>query len=215
MKISIICSDAEHPVNAYIELWTMRHRNNHKIELVRRKKELSGGDILFLVSCSEIISAKERALYRNTMVLHASDLPRGRGWSPHIWEIIAGASSITLSLLEAEDKVDSGRIWKKRHIAVPKDALWNEINDLLFTAELDLMDFAVASFEKCQPHVQSSDVEETYFRRRTNKDSYVDPQKSIAEQFDLIRVCDPFRFPAYFEFRGHTYSIKLEKLNEE
>jgi methionyl-tRNA formyltransferase len=55
----------------------------------------------------------DRAKYDSSLVLHASDLPAGRGWSPHIWAITNGAESVTLSLLEAEDQVDSGRIWKK------------------------------------------------------------------------------------------------------
>ena len=49
-----------------------------------------------------------------TLVLHASDLPDGRGWSPHVWDVISGKSSLTLSLINAEDSVDTGHIWKKR-----------------------------------------------------------------------------------------------------
>ena len=43
-------------------------------------------------------------------MIHASDLPKGRGWSPHIWGLINEAQQITISLLEAVDKVDSGDI---------------------------------------------------------------------------------------------------------
>lgn len=56
---------------------------------------------------------------------------------PHIWAITNGAESVTLSLLEAEDKVDSGRIWKKMILAIPRHALWHEINESLFNAEID------------------------------------------------------------------------------
>jgi methionyl-tRNA formyltransferase len=183
--------------------------------LVRKKSELTGGDILLLVSCGEIISAKDRAPYGVCLVLHASDLPRGRGWSSHIWELAAGASHITLSLLEAEDKVDSGRIWQKVQIPVPPTALWDEINHLLFTAEMRLMDFALASYGRIQPQEQPKDVEPTYYRQRTPQDSLIDPQQSLADQFDLIRVCDPYRFPAFFEYRGQRFALKLEKLNDE
>ena len=156
----------------------------HRIELARKKSELSGGDILFLVSCSEIVSAKDRAFYRATLVLHASDLPLGRGWSPHIWQILEGAEEIVLSLIEAEDKVDSGRIWKKMRFPVPKHALWNEINARLFEAEIELIDYAVRAFEKVMPALQDSSVEPTYYPRRTPSDSEIDPMQSIASQFD-------------------------------
>jgi methionyl-tRNA formyltransferase len=215
MKVSIVCSNPAHPVNAYLLPWIERHCQSHDIELVRKKSELTGGEMLLLVSCGEIVTAKDRASYGVSLVLHASDLPRGRGWSPHIWELAAGASHITLSLLEAQDKVDSGKIWKKLHIPVPPTALWDEINHLLFTAEVQLMDFALESYSRIEPLEQPDDVEPTYFRLRTPKDSCIDPHRTIAEQFDLIRVCDPIRFPAFFEYRGKRYALKLEKLYDE
>jgi methionyl-tRNA formyltransferase len=213
VKISIACSNAAHPVNEYLLKWIDRNSTSHTIELVRRKRDLSGGDILFLVSCGEIISATDRASYGASLVLHASDLPRGRGWSPHIWDIAAGANHITLSLLEAEDKVDSGRLWNQIRIPVPPTALWNEINHLLFTAEVELMDFAVRSFGAIAPYNQPSHVEATYLRQRTAEDSRIDAHKSIADQFDLIRVCDPSRYPAFFDHRGQRYALRLEKVN--
>ena len=215
MKVSIVCSNPAHPVNTYLSAWVQRHSQDHDIELVRKKSELTGGDILLLVSCCEIISAEDRAPYGVCLVLHASDLPRGRGWSPHIWELAAGASHITLSLLEAEDKVDSGKIWQKVQIAVPAAALWDEINHLLFSAEVQLMDFALASYGHIQSQDQPKDVEPTYYRRRIPQDSRIDPQQSLADQFDLIRVCDPHRFPAFFEYRGQCFALKLEKINDE
>ncbi len=215
MKISLLCSDDQHPVNSYLSDWMDIQQGVHVVELVQRKSELAGGDILFLVSCSEIIDAKVRDLYLVTLVLHASDLPKGRGWSPHIWEIVNGAETITLTLLEAEDKVDSGRIWKKLDIPIPKNALWNEINHLLFEAEVELINFAVQNFGTASPDLQEALENASYYPKRTPADSRIDVNKSIAEQFDLIRVCDPNRFPAYFEHLGFRYTLKLEKTHEQ
>jgi methionyl-tRNA formyltransferase len=214
VKISIICSDSTHPVNKYLLQWIDKHSHDHEIELIRKKSELTEGSILFLVSCGEILTESDRASYGVSLVLHASDLPRGRGWSPHIWELADGATSITLSLIEAQDKVDSGNIWKKIHIAVPATYLWDEINHLLFMTELELMDFALKSYGNIESQTQST-VGATYFRLRTREDSRLDVDKTIAAQFDLIRICDPIRFPAFFEYRGQKYTLKLEKLNDE
>lgn len=215
MKITLLCSDPQHPVNAYIQLWAQVQAGFHEVDIVQKKSQLVGGEILFLVSCSEIINANDRAQYKACLVLHASDLPKGRGWSPHIWALVQGAEVITLSMLEAEDKVDSGRIWRKAHITVPKHALWDEINHLLFTAEVDMIDYAVQNFALVTPQVQTETDQATYYPKRTPKDSQIDPHKSIAEQFDLIRVCDPNRFPANFEHLGQRYTLKLEKSNEQ
>lgn len=214
MKISFLCSDENHPVNKYLKKWIDINMSVHQIELVRKKKELSGGDILFLISCAEIVEEKDRSAYLYSLVLHASDLPHGRGWSPHIWEIIAGAEFVTLSLLEAENQVDSGRIWKKVGLKIPKHALWNEINERLFKAEIKLIEFAVNEFKKVRPKAQDVSIEPTYHPRRALKDSKIDPSQSIIDQFNIIRVCDPHRFPAFFELYGKKYKITLEKFDE-
>lgn len=215
MKITLLCSDWQHPVNAYIHRWAEAQAGLHEVDIVQKKSQLGGGEILFLISCSEIINANDRAQYKACLVLHASDLPKGRGWSPHIWVLVQGADAITLSMLEAEDNVDSGRIWHKAHISVPKHALWDEINHLLFTAEVDMIDYAVQNYALVTPQAQMETDQATYYPKRTPQDSQIDPHKSIAEQFDLIRVCDPNRFPAYFEHLGQRYILKLEKSNEQ
>jgi methionyl-tRNA formyltransferase len=215
MKITLFCSDPLHPVNAYLRSWIDKQQDTHDITLVTSKEELLGGDILFLVSCAEIISEVDRKNFLATYVLHASDLPRGRGWSPHIWEIINGANQITLSILEAENVVDSGKIVLKRKIPVPKHALWNEINHLLFSNEIELIEFVVKYFRKVTPFAQVNLNSVSYYPSRTPKDSEIDPSKSIVEQFDQIRVCDPNRYPAFFYYLGCRYTLKLEKINDK
>ncbi|MEG0006830.1 MAG: formyltransferase family protein [Aeromonas sp.] len=215
MKITILCSSENHPVNKMLNDWIHRHNGQHDIQLVRSRSDLSGGDLLFLISCSEIISISERGLFKKTLVIHASDLPQGRGWSPYIWEIIDGATSITVSLLEAEDSVDSGDILKKCRVAIPIHTLYDEINDLLFAAEAELMDYAVDNFFTIQPQKQSTGMEVTYYPRRNADDSELDPYQSIISQFELIRVCDPMRFPAFFTLHGHKYKLTLEKIKDE
>ncbi len=214
MKVTVLCSSANHPVNSFLQDWINEHKREHHIELIRSRSELSEGDVLFLISCSEIIKQEHRADYNHVLVLHASDLPQGRGWSPHVWDLVDGADQITLSLLEAEDEVDSGRIWKKVHIPVDKTALWYEVNNLLFIAEMQLMTWALENVDSVKPEKQR-DIRASYYRRRTPEDSKVNPQQALADQFDLIRMCDPERYPAWFEINGQKYKILLEKINDE
>jgi len=212
MNITILTTSIEHPVNSYLDKWVIIN-NNHKIDIVHSRNELTSGDILFLISCSEIISQSEIGRYKKTFVVHASDLPYGRGWSPHVWEIINGANSIILSLFEAQDKVDTGDIWKKISINIPKTSLYYEINELIFNSELELMDFAIENFDTMVPE-KAPNIDTKYWPKRTPKDSLIDINKTISEQFDLIRVCDPQRFPAYFYIDGIRFDITIEKCNE-
>ena len=212
MNIAILTTSKEHPVNAYLDKWAEKNQN-HQINIVHSKEELISGDILFLISCSEIISKLEREGFEKTLVVHASDLPHGRGWSPHVWEIINGATDITLSLLEAADEVDTGDIWKKISVSIPKTALFDEINELIFDSELKLMDFAIENYNTIKPKKQPN-IDSAHWPKRSPKDSEIDVNKGISEQFDLIRVCDPDRFPAFFFKDGKKFNITIKKNNE-
>ena len=123
--------------------------------------------------------------------------------------------AITLSLLEAEDKVDSGRIWLMRKIPVKKTAIWHEVNHLLFEAEIKLMNEALINYDEIKPYQQDVDIEPTYHRKRTPEDSRVEADLSIADQFNLIRMCDPDRYPAWFEIHGQKYKLVLEKTDNK
>ena len=215
MKITVLCTDSAHPVNNYLKPLIAHMKSRHTIDLVQSRSELTRGDFLFLVSCSEIIKAEHRENYTHTLVLHASDLPEGRGWSPYVWEVVNGSDTITLSLLEAEDKVDTGRIWLKREIPIEKTALWYEVNHLLFDAEINLMNEAIERYRDIKPYQQNPDIEPTYYRKRTPLDSQIDVNQSIADQFNLIRMCDPDRYPAWFEIHGQKYKLILEKIDND
>ncbi|MFA0467374.1 UDP-glucuronic acid dehydrogenase [Vibrio breoganii] len=215
MKITLLCSDTQHPIYAYLLRWVESQCSAHQIDLITRVKEIEQpGDILFLISCSEIVRKSTRDLFRYTLVLHASDLPEGRGWSPHIWDVVNGKDRLTLSLLDAEDSVDTGNIWQKRNIELDGTELYDEINHKLFQAELELLDWAVSNIDNSQSQPQENNDQSTYHRKRTPEDSKLDAKASIVGQFNLLRVCDPNRFPAYVVINNQRYNIRLEKEND-
>lgn len=213
MKIEILLSDKNHPVFASLYTWKTRMLQTHEVTIHHQKTSLTGGDFLFLVSCTEIIEKRVRAKYRHALVLHASDLPNGRGWSPHIWAILNDATKVTVTLLEAEDLVDSGYIWAKTPVAIPKTALWDEINDKIFDAQIRLMDHAINEMPSIKPEAQGN-IRTPAWPKRKPSDSEIDPNSSLADQFDSIRVADPQRFPTFFYLRGQKYKLMIEKFNE-
>lgn len=214
MNISILISSVEHPFYQDLVLWAKSKEKSHTTDLVNRASDLHGGDLLLLISCNEFVPLDIRKRYSKALVIHASDLPNGRGWSPHIWDIIGGASEITISLLEAQDKIDSGDIWRKIKITVPCNLISREINALLFAAEIELMDFAVQNFGNVVPKKQAHLSNGTVWPKRTPNDSEIDINVSISEQFNLLRVCDSKRFPAFFYKDGRKFILTLEVVDE-
>lgn len=214
MRITILCSDKSHPVYKYIQEWASMNAANYSIDIIERVSEIKyNGTILFLVSCSEIVKKQTRDMFLHTLVLHASDLPNGRGWSPHVWGVIEGAKSITLSLLNAEDSVDTGDIWKKKTIELDGSELHDEINAYLFEAEVELISWACENYNSITP-VKQIGTCNSYHRKRTPDDSELNLDETIRTQFNLLRVCDPDRFPAYFYMNGQKYIVRIEKNDE-
>mgnify|MGYP001008623254 CR=1 FL=1 len=209
MKVTIVCSDPRHPVYPHLQRWSARN-SAHEVSLISSIREATGGDLMFLISCNELVKKEVRDRFAKTLVIHASDLPRGRGWSPHIWQILEGNSEIVVTLLEAEDKVDSGNIWHQIKMQIEPGDLVDEIHEKLFQTEVELMDFAVQNFATIQPRPQR-DEPPTFYPKRQPEDSRLDPDGTIADQFNLIRVCDPDRYPAFFDLHGHRYEIRLTK----
>lgn len=211
MDISILCSDQNHPVVGWLQKWAAEMTlKGHSVSLLHDKSNLPGGAILFLVSCGQLIRDVERNKYKAALVLHGSDLPKGRGWSPYIWSILNGENQITVSLLEANEPIDSGAIWLKTKFILEGHELLPEINTKLFDAELFLMSQAVEQFESITPTPQLGSCGK-YMPKRSPEDSRLEPTRTIAEQFDLLRVVDSQRYPAFFDYRGKRYLIKIEK----
>ncbi len=211
MRIGVVCSDLRHPIQPRLQRWCAEMAaGGHDMFFHGSPSEIPPSDLLFLVSCHEVVGADLRARHGATLVLHASALPAGRGWSPLVWQILHGCSVVTVTLLEAADRVDAGPIWHQTSIHIEEHELIDEMNEKLFDAELELMTWAVVNRQNVSPRTQPEDGA-TYWPRRRPEHSRIDPERSIAEQFDLLRVADPARYPAFFDWRGHRYLIAITK----
>jgi methionyl-tRNA formyltransferase len=211
MQITILCSSRNHPVWPRLESWIQWNAPHHTIDLVEKRSDVGSGDILFLISCNEIIRQDIRSRFRHVLVIHASDVPQGRGFAPLNWQILEGRNKVTVTLMEAADKVDSGNVWAKRDMHFDGHETFHELFDRLFETEIALMDFAVANCDIIAPEPQP-ETGGSYYRRRTPQDSTVEPDATIAQLFDLLRVSDPERYPVQFTFRGYRYALTMQKL---
>lgn len=172
----------------------------------------ASGEYLFLVSCSEIVRDDIKKNFKHCVVIHESDLPKGRGWSPLAWQILEGKNRITVSAILCAKNVDCGDIVSQSFIELDGSELCDEIHEKSFRVKSGLIRAIVReSMDKMRFAKQEGYP--SYYPRRTPADSELDPGKTIAEQFDLLRICEP-RFPAFFRHRGIKYKITIEKMND-
>ena len=172
------------------------------------------GDICFYLSYEKVVKKEILEKFKNNLVVHASDLPRGKGWSPLSWQILERNKDIKITLIEAENKVDSGKIYMQLSKKFNGYELIDELRSSVTDVTLQLCSYFVDKYPEILRKAKAQDDKETFYPRRFPEDSKLDLNKSLKEQFNLLRVVDNNRYPAYFEIDGHKYYllIKTDKL---
>ena len=126
------------------------------------------------------------------------------------WQILEGASSIPITLFEAVADLDAGPIHLQQQIALQGHELVEEWRALQAQATLEL---CLAWFDRYQEVVaaaQPQHGEASQYCRRRPTDSQLDPERSLAEQFNLLRVVDNQRYSAFFHWRGRRYVLQVQ-----
>lgn len=184
-----------------------------RARLVRDHDSIGDGDVAFYLGCVKVTPPAVLARHRRNLVVHASDLPRGRGFSPLSWLVIAGESRIPVCLLEAVDQVDAGPIVYKDYVPLAGHELIGELRDIIGRKTVELCGRFLAEPQPLPGVAQTG--EPSQYPRRRPQDSRLDPFKTIAEQFDLLRIVDNEQYPAHFDLRGHRYRIRIEKMEND
>lgn len=208
MKITIFISDAHCWFTPWAhQLHDQLVKENHEVSFVYKKEDIQAGDIAFYISCYVIIPKKILALHKHNLVCHPSDLPKGRGMSPLTWQILEGKNNIVLTLFEAAEKVDAGKIYLQETMHFDG----TELNEELKQKQGDSTLALCMQFIHQYPNITAREQvgEPTFYSWRKPEDSKLDINKTIAEQFNLLRVVDNERYPAFFEHQGKKYLLKI------
>lgn len=214
MKITLLLDNPNSWMLPYARLLEKSLQEcGHMVTWCNKAADMPTGDCAFFLSCEEIVSEKIRERNQHNIVIHASALPKGKGWSPMTWQILEGKNEIPLTLFEAEDQVDSGTIYLTDAVSLEGHELIDEMRALLGKKIIAL---ALRFIEEYPPKKSKPQTgKESFYPRRGKKDSELDPQKTIAEQFNLLRVADNERYPCFFRIHNKKYLIKIYKQGEK
>lgn len=103
LKITIV-SDSDSWINRYVEDLVRHWSSTHEVRLVHEVSAIQIGDLAFFLSFGRKVPVEVLAGHKHNLVVHASDLPRGRGWSPLTWQILEGKNRFPITLFEAADE---------------------------------------------------------------------------------------------------------------
>lgn len=211
MDISILTDNPNSWILPYVEILKkdLNQLLSHNITHVFNSKDLPGGDIMLVLSCEKILPKKYLDIYKSSIVVHPSKLPHGKGWSPLAWQVSEGLNKIPLSLFEVNEKVDSGNVYLVDYIYLNGYELNEEIKHKQGELTIKMVKEYINSYPNIKGIPQKG--KETFYPKRTKKDNELNPNKTIKEQFNILRIVDNERYPTSFNLDGNEYIVKIYK----
>ncbi|HRK56288.1 MAG TPA: UDP-2,4-diacetamido-2,4,6-trideoxy-beta-L-altropyranose hydrolase [Burkholderiaceae bacterium] len=207
-----VCSDPHSWINDSIpELVLQWLTAGHRVSWAHNAAHLPGGDVCFYLSYGRIVDTQTRSRYRNNLVVHASDLPKGRGWSPASWLILEGKSRIPVTLLEAVDPVDAGPIYLQEWIDLDGTELIDDWRKALAHQTIHLASTFVERYPAILNSARAQVGQPSNYPRRRAQDSELDPHQTLASQINQLRIADNDSYPAFFHHQGKTFVLKISK----
>ncbi len=211
-KIINILIDKNSWLNDYLGSFKKDLRKNSYIVNIHNDyKSLNYALCTFILSFSNKIPNKYLSLSKHNIVVHESSLPKGRGWSPLTWQILEGKTKIPICLFSASKEIDSGKIYIKDTIITKKTDL---IDDLRLAQASKTFDLCKKFLKRKNYYLYNSKNQTgkpSYYTKRKPKDNELDINLSLKDNFNLLRVSDFNRYPAYFMLENKKFKIKIEK----
>jgi len=111
-------------------------------------------------------------------------------------------------LFEAVAGVDAGNIYLQDELKLSGFELNAELRDKQGNLTCQMCKRFISKINM-NPKSTPQEGDESFYRKRTPEDSRLDINKTIAEQFNLLRIVDNDSYPAFFEIDGHRYFLKI------
>lgn len=211
-SVTLVCEKDSWLLPFVISLQKKLFELNVDAKLVNDYAFIEQGEVAFFLGCTTVCPQDILSLSKYNLVVHESELPAGRGFAPISWTILGGQDVITFSLIEADKQVDCGKIYSQLKVQLEGNELCAEIRELQGKHTIEVcLDFILNG---CAQDAKEQKGDASYFRRRTPADSELDVNKSIAQQFNLLRIVDNERYPAFFKYKGRIYFLKIDCMDD-
>ncbi len=171
-------------------------------------------DIVFILSYHNLIEDKYLKAHKYNLVIHESALPKGKGWAPMFWQVLDGENKIPFTMFEASQGVDNGDIYMQKILKLTGYELNSELRKKQADFTIGMCLEFLNNYEKYKIPVKQNGIE-SFYSKRTVKNSELNVNKSLKEQFNLLRIVDNESYPAFFKINNKEYKIKIEEVDNE
>ena len=183
--------------------------NKYTFKISKNPNKIKNQNIVFPLSYTSILP--ESFLQKNELVLitHPSKLPKDKGFAPLQYQILRNKNKVYMSLILAAKKVDAGPIYFQDSFRLDGTELSDEIRNIQGIQFLNI----IKKFLIKYPNVKSKKQigKDNFNKRRYPKDSQLDINKTIKQQFNHLRTNDNELYPSFFHYKGQKYIMKIFK----
>ena len=183
--------------------------SKYVFKISKNHNYISNQDIVFPLSYTKILP--EIFLKKNNLVLiaHPSKLPKDRGFAPLQYQILKKKKKFYMTLIGASKKVDTGTVYFQNFFKLKGTELSDEIRDIQGNQVLKLIKKLLIKYPNIKSKKQVG--KSNFNKKRHPKDSQLNINKTIKEQFNHLRINDNKLYPSYFIFKDHKYIINIFK----
>ena len=189
--------------------YDFRLNNKYIFKISKNPNNIKNQNIVFPLSYTRILP--ESFLQKNELVLiaHPSKLPKDKGFAPLQYQILRNKNKVYMSLIKAVKEIDAGPIYFQNSFVLNGTELSDEIRN---TQGIQLLNI-IKKFLIKYPNIKSKKQigEGNFNKRRYPKDSQLDINKTIKQQFNHLRINDNELYPSFFYYKGQKYIIKIFK----
>lgn len=187
------------------------------IDPIATPSELTAAhDLALCLSYPRLVPARYLSVPRfGVYVSHASDLPTGRGWAPVNWALIRDQERIHVTTFRAVEECDAGPIFRKDATGLtPTDTITSAYEKVKDVVREHIRTLVSMLRRGEVPPLTPQEGAPTWYPRRTPADAELDPRKSLAELWPLLRACDNDAYPAFFRLHGKRIFIRYAVVDE-
>tara|TARA_Y100000590_G_C15647312_1_gene987364 strand:+ start:215 stop:859 length:645 start_codon:yes stop_codon:yes gene_type:complete len=208
-KVTFLFDKNNNSIEKFFFKYKNKKNKKYKFTISRNFKNVKNQDIVFILNYTKILPNSFLNKNKLNLVVHASDLPKDRGFAPLSYQILRGKNKIKISLFEAVKKLDSGNIYIKNNLKLNGTELSNELRIKQSLAVRKITENFLSRYPKLKSKKQIG--KGNLNKRRTQIDSKIDINKSIKSQFNLLRICDNDLYPCFFYHKNTKYLLKIFK----
>ena len=189
--------------------YDFRLNNKYIFKISKNPNNIKNQNIVFPLSYTRILP--ESFLQKNELVLiaHPSKLPKDKGFAPLQYQILRNKNKVYMSLIKAAKEVDAGPIYFQNSFVLNGTELSDEIRNIQGKQFLNIIKKFLIKYPNIKSKKQIGKC--NFNKRRYSKDSQLDINKTIKQQFNHLRTNDNELYPSFFYYKGQKYIIKIFK----